>query len=318
MIITVTPNPSIDRAYQVPALRIGEVNRAGSTHVDAGGKGINISRALSNNDIPTTAVFPCGGADGLQLVALLDADRLSTVPVPVSDAIRSNITLVDEAGITTKVNAPGPTVSEDEVEALLAAVDRTASTGSGWLVGAGSLPAGAPVDFYVRLAAIARKYGLPLALDTSGAPLAAAVAAGGLGLIKPNEEELAELLGQELRTVGEITQGSRHLMASGIDAVLVSLGAGGALLIDQHHTWWAGGPPLVPLSTVGAGDTTLAGFLATTGTSSRQLHEAVVWGRAAVLLPGTAAPHPRHLDRGAVTVVADPSPRLTLKELCQP
>jgi len=315
MIVTVTPNPSIDRAFDLDSLELGGVNRALAVHVDAGGKGINIARALANNRIASTAVFPSGGRDGRLLVETLSAQGVLVHPVPMTGAVRSNITLVEHSGNTTKINAPGPTLSPAESDALLGAADTLIARGASWLVGAGSLPAGAPEDFYLQLAGIARHHGVPFALDSSGPALAAAVGDGGLTVIKPNEHELGELLGVELSTVGEVVEGAHRLLANGIDSVLVSLGANGALLVNSENTWWAGGPALVPLSTVGAGDTTLAGFLSAGGDPPESLRTAVAWGRAAVMLPGSAALSPHHVDVSAVRVVADPDPRLALKEL---
>ncbi|RIJ76956.1 1-phosphofructokinase [Nakamurella silvestris] len=315
MIITVTPNPSIDRAFDLDVLRLGEVNRAENTHFDPGGKGINIARALANNGIATTALFPSGGPDGELLMQTLAGQGVLARPVPIGGAVRSNITLVEGNGSTTKVNAPGPVLTTAEADSLLAAADSLLAAGASWLVGAGSLPSGVREDFYQQLAGIARRHGTRFALDTSGPALAAAVGDGDLAVVKPNEDELAELLGVELSTVGDVIDGAHRLIANGIDSVLVSLGANGALLVTAGRAWWAGGPPLVPLSTVGAGDTTLAGYLATTGDPPECLRTAVAWGRAAVLLPGSAALSPQHVDVSAVRVIADPDPRLALKEL---
>jgi 1-phosphofructokinase len=323
MILTVTPNPSVDRALDVQQLAVGEVNRALRAHLDAGGKGINISRAFVLHGIDTLAVYPAGGPDGSLLTAELTAKDVAVEAVPIEGTIRSNITLVDAAGETTKINAPGPTLSGTEREALLAAVDAHLSADVSWVVGAGSLPAGVDADLYVQVAARATAKGVRFALDTSGAPFAAAAAAGGLTLIKPNEEELGDLLGRELTTVGEVVEGAREVMSGGtagaIDTALVSLGAAGALLVTADHTWWAAGPPLIPLSTVGAGDTTLAGYLSVAADPDHDpadaLRTAIAWGRAAVLLPGSAAPGPDLIDLAAVTVVAEPDPSQPLKEL---
>lgn len=323
MILTVTPNPSVDRALDLQELEVGEVNRALRAHLDAGGKGINISRAFVLNDIATAAVYPAGGPDGSLLTAELGSKGVTVEAVPITGTIRSNITLVDAAGETTKINAPGPTLSADERDSLLAAIDAHLTPDVSWVVGAGSLPAGVGADFYVQVAARATAKGVRFALDTSGEPFAVAVAAGGITLIKPNEEELGDLLGRELTTVGEIVDGAREVMAGGpngvIDTALVSLGAAGALLVTADKTWWAAGPPLVPLSTVGAGDTTLAGYLSVAAAAdhdpSDALRTAIAWGRAAVLLPGSAAPGPEQIDLAAVTVVAEPHPSQPLKEL---
>lgn len=349
MIITVTPNPSLDRTYEATSIELGEVNRAHATHIHAGGKGINVTRALVANGFASVAVFPSGGSDGDRLVADL---RLRGVPVravSVAADTRSNVTLVDATGSTTKINAPGEALTPEAVEALLTelADEITRATGTGLtplVVGAGSLPDGAGTDFYVRVATLAASLGAKTVLDTSGAPLRAAVAAGGLALVKPNDEELAELVGRELTTVAEVVDAAREVMESGIEAVLVSLGAHGALLVTADDHAWAGGDALVPLSTVGAGDTTLAGFLSalaggagaptsadgstapaapTAGPAGQAeplsppdaLVRAVAWGRAAVLLPGSAVPTPADIHPADVTLVTHPPRHIALKEL---
>ncbi len=314
MIVTVTPNPSLDRALDVEQLVIGEVNRAHAVHVDAGGKGINVARALVAQGIEALAVLPVGGPDGARLVGLLAGQQVPTVPVPVRGDTRSNVTLVDALGATTKVNAPGAPLTPDEVDAVLEAVEERLADRPAAVVGAGSLPIGAGETFFVRLAAIARRHGVPAVLDTSGVPLELAVRSGGLNLIKPNELELAELVGRELVTVGDALGAAREVIAAGTRAVLVSLGASGALLATADRSWWAGGAPLMPASTVGAGDTTLAGYLAATGDLGGRLRVAVAWGRAAVLLPGTRVPTAADIDLAAVRLVAEPDPHIPLKE----
>ncbi|MCL3859959.1 1-phosphofructokinase family hexose kinase [Actinotalea sp. K2] len=314
MIITVTPNPSLDRAFDLASLEVGEVNRAIGVHVHAGGKGINVSRALSRQGIATLAVLPVGGPDGAQLLDELAAQEVPTHAVPISGATRSNVTLVDGAGVTTKVNAPGPGLTPHEVDALLEAIDAELVRGPRWVVAAGSLPEGAP-DLFARLLEVARRRGVRLALDTSGAPLRDATRAGGIGVAKPNDEELSELVGSRLETVGEVRDAAHELIAAGTASVLVSLGVHGALLVEKGGCWWAGAPALVPLSTVGAGDVTLAGYLAVEGPGPDRLRRAVAWGRAAVLLPGSDVPHPSQTELAAVTVVDSPDPHTPLKEL---
>lgn len=322
MIVTLTPSPSLDRTLELDHLVRGEVLRASAAYVHAGGKGINVTRALVHHGVASCAVVPVGGAEGARLVALLDERGVPVRAVPVTGATRTNITLAETDGTTTKVNAPGPALSADEVDALLAALEATlgeavaaAPDASHALVAAGSLPRGAGDDLFVHVAAIARLHGVPFSLDTSGEPLRRAVAAGGLDLAKPNDDELAELVGRALPTVGDLVAAAREVVAAGTRQVLVSLGAHGALLVTAHESWWAGGPPLVPLSTVGAGDTTLAGFLSAPGPAPERLRTAVAWGRAAVRTPGTAVPDPSDIDTGAVRVVAEPDPHLSPKEL---
>lgn len=332
MIVTITPNPSLDRTLEVQVLEPGEVNRAHATHLDAGGKGINVTRALAADGYASVAVFPSGGSDGDRLVAELHAVGVAARPVDTGTDTRSNITVVDGRGATTKINAPGGALTEAAAQALLDAladeVSRATDAGERVLVvGAGSLPTGAGDDFYVRVAQVAARFGAPTVLDTSGAPLRAAVAAGGLTLVKPNEEELAELVGRPLTTVGAVVDAAHQVMESGVTAVLVSLGAHGALLVAPGTVLWAGGPALVPASTVGAGDVTLAGFLSAlvgsphgpasldAETAADALRRAVAWGRAAVLLPGSAVPGPHDIHLDDVETTSEPSRHIALKEL---
>ena len=340
-VLTITPNPSLDRTLRVPRLDVGEVLRATATRKDAGGKGINVSRALQAHGVPTVAVFPVGGGDGAQLGELLAEPGVATVAVPVRGETRSNVTVVDDDGRTTKLNAPGVALHPAEVDALLGAVagllaEHTAHPHAAppTVVGAGSLPAGAGDDFYVRLGVVCAAAGARLVLDTSGAPLARAVEAGAASLVKPNDDELAELVGRPLRTVGDVVRAAREVIGAGADEVLVSLGAHGALLVTPARSWWAGGAALTPRSTVGAGDVTLAGFLAARGAlpsaqrgaaqggtdpcgadPSAALRAAVSWGRAAVLLPGSAVPTPTQIHLDDVRVVADPHPTTAVEEL---
>lgn len=314
-VVTLTPNPSLDRALDLDVLLPGEVNRAVGTHQHPGGKAINVSRALAVHGVATCAVLPSGGADGAQLVALLASQGVAARPVPVAGDTRSNITLTESSGATTKINAPGPALSAAEVDALLAAVEAEVLAGATAVVAAGSLPAGVDDAFFTRVADLGARHGVPVVLDTSGEPLATAVRHGGLALVKPNDEELAELAGRDLVTVGDVLAAACAVRAAGTRAVLVSLGAHGALLATDDGSWWAGGAPLVPVSTVGAGDSTLAGYLAAPGAPAERLRRAVAWGRAAVLLPGTEAPCPADVRPDEVVVVADPDPALALKEL---
>ncbi|PZR54920.1 1-phosphofructokinase [Xylanimonas oleitrophica] len=317
MIVTVTPNPSLDRTFDVGALHVGEVNRALDTHVHPGGKGINVSRALARHGVATRAVLPTGGADGVELAHLLGGLGIASRAVPVREATRSNVAVVDAAGTTTKVNAAGPALDPAEAAALVAAVEAELEAGAAWLVLAGSLPRAGGDDLYLRLIDAAGARGVPAAVDASGAALHAVADHGGAALLKPNLEELEDLLGAAPRTVGEIVDGARAVLARGHGQALVSLGADGALLVTPDACWWAGGPPLVPRSTVGAGDCTLAGFLAAHGDVLERLRTAVAWGRAAVALPGSAAPGPEDVDLTAVRAVAEPPAHLHPAELLE-
>lgn len=297
MIVTLTPNPSIDRAVLVPALLRGEVHRAGTSRIDPGGKGVNVARALTAQGDESVAVLPSGGPEGHLLEELLDAAGVTYAPVPVRGSVRMNISVLEPDGTTTKLNEPGPQLSPTEVDALLDATIARAEDAS-WVVGCGSLPPGAPTDLYAVLIGRARERGARVAIDSSGAPFAAAVAAKPT-LVKPNHEELAELVAHDLPTLGHVRDAARELVAGGIEVVAVSLGGDGALLVTADECAHARATITAPLSTVGAGDCMLAGLLHGLSTGQEPtaaLVAGVTWGAAAVTLPGSRVPAPADLD----------------------
>lgn len=304
MIVTLTPNPSIDRTITFDAIRIGEVQRATSSRIDPGGKGINVSRVLSAHGADTVAVLPVGGPEGRLLAALLDLADVAHHDVPISGSARMNIAAVTPDGTTTKLNEAGPTVSPAEVEAMLGAVV-AASGRAGWVIGCGSLPPGAPEQLYADLVSRVRHVGSRVAIDSSGASFAAAVAARP-SLIKPNHEELAELIGRPLPTLRDVVDAAGELLSQGIATVVVSLGADGAIALDSSspEVIWAKATVDRPLSTVGAGDCLLGGVLLGLDRGEDLLSalcRGVAWGAAAVSLPGSRVPGPADTSRIHVT-----------------
>jgi 1-phosphofructokinase len=300
MIVTVTPNPSVDRTLEVARIERGAVLRATSTRIDAGGKGVNVTRALVANGHASLAVLPLGGGDGAVLSRLLVEGAIPHHTVATAGGTRSNITLSEPDGTVTKVNAPGAPLVPEELEALVDAAI-IAMRGAAWLVGCGSLPDGAPAGIYATLVEHARGAGLRAAVDTSGAPLAAALAARP-DVIKPNLAELAELAGRPLATVDDVIAAADAARAAGAAAVVVSIGARGALLVDGSEPVLAVPPAVAARSDVGAGDSLLAGFLAAGGAGADALRAGVAWAAAAVALPGTEVPGPGAIDIGAVAV----------------
>jgi 1-phosphofructokinase len=306
VIATLTPNPSLDLTYELDGLERGEVQRAAAVSVEAGGKGVNVSRNLVANGAVSRAVAPVGGPSGEQFLSLLEGSGIELVRVSVDEPVRMNASLIERDGVVTKVNAPGPWLSGAEVERLLSETV-SAARGAAWIALCGSLPPGAPVDLYARAVALAHDSGCRVAVDGSGPPLAAALEAGP-DLIKPNLEELSELVGRRLVSFGEVLAAAREVRARGAGAVLVSLGADGAVLLDEEGALHAASPSFTPRSTVGAGDALLAGFLfAAEDKEARdaRLAEAVAWGAAAARLPGSRGPAPGDLDREAVSLGPD-------------
>ncbi|RKE62606.1 1-phosphofructokinase [Dietzia kunjamensis] len=303
MIVTLTMNPSVDRTAQLPApLTVGGVNRIAAVDDSPGGKGVNVARVLAGGGVRGQAVFPAPADD--PFVAMCAGAGVATSVVPAHGAVRINLTLADPAGTTTKINAPGPELDS-------AAIDRARSTvaalagDAAWVVLCGSLPRGVPDDFYADLVGALRPAGARLAVDTSDAPLAALAARlpdAAPDLVKPNGEELGQLAGvdgselERRAAAGDTTpvvDAARALRARGVGAALVTLGGAGAVLVDDDEAWYANTPPVQVRSTVGAGDSALAGYLLA---ESRGLppRDRLLWavnhGSVAASLPGTGLP----------------------------
>ncbi|WP_309237589.1 hexose kinase, partial [Actinomadura sp. BRA 177] len=242
-----TLNPSLDRTIEVDVLTRGAVIRARSARLDPGGKGVNVSRALIANGVAATAVVAVGGADGDQLHRLLTVEAMPVRAVRVAGRTRSNVTIVEPGGVDTKLNEPGGPLSAAELDEIAAAVEAAVAASAGgasWVVGCGSLPPGVPDDTYAALCRRFAPDGIRVAVDSSGPALRAAVAAGP-DLIKPNREELAEAVGGPVDTVADVVEAAGELRARGARAVLVSLGAEGAVPGDDGGVL-TGGPLYTP------------------------------------------------------------------------
>jgi 1-phosphofructokinase len=296
VIVTVTPNPSIDRTLEIDRLERGALIRARRSTAEAAGKGVNVSCALTTQGVATVAALPLAEDSAATYLGLL-AGATPIAPVPIAGSIRINVSLVEADGTVTKVNEPGPVLGAGDVEALLSAVEKIPD--AAWILGCGSLPPGAPGDFYARLAAL----GSPerrVAVDASGPSLRAA-ASTGVALIKPNRAELEELVGRRLATMGDVVAAAKELIGRGCDSVLVSLGADGAVYVDAAVASHAEARIEDIVNTVGAGDALLAGFVAAGG-GNAGLATAIAWSVAAVRSPGTRMCPVTAADRAAVVV----------------
>lgn len=312
MIVTVTLNPSLDRSIEVSALTRGAMVRATSTRLDPGGKGVNVARALAAHGERVCAVLPQGGAEGAQLTSLLLADGLDVSSVLVAGPTRSNVSLVEPDGTVTKVNEPGSPLTADDVEGLLKAA-LVAGAEASWVVACGSLPPGVQSDVYARLCRELSGTGARVAVDSSGAALEHAVAARP-DLVKPNRDELAQQVGRSLQTLGDVREAAERVRDAGAAAVLASLGADGALLVDANGCVHGEAPVAQPRSSVGAGDAMLAGFLCAGGRGSAALASALAWGAAAVGLPGSRMPRPDDVRSAGVVLHEHPDFARTLRE----
>lgn len=313
MIITLTPNPSIDRTVQLDGpLERGAVQRALGETTHPGGKGVNISRGAVSADLATVAVLPARVDD--PLVLDLHAAGIACRPVPLRGDVRVNIALVEPDGTTTKVNSPGAAVDGDTLAALETALVEAseAAPADHWLVLAGSLPPGAPAGWYAEVVARLRAGGRRVAVDTSDAPLAALVEqlpASAPTVMKPNGAELASLTGGDADVLEAdpvaAAGAAASLVGRGVEAVLATLGPHGAVLVTAAGTWHATPPPVTVLSTVGAGDSSLLGYLLgdVRGLPPEEcLRLAVAYGAAAAGLAGTGIPSPDQLRTDLVAV----------------
>ena len=310
-IVTVTANPSLDRTITLDTpLQPGAVQAAASSREDAGGKGINVARVVAAAGIETLAVLPLAEDD--PFAAALRASHVPSRLVDVVGHVRANVTITDPDGVTTKLNLPGATLSPADVAELVRSVVE-ASEGANWLVLAGSLPPGAGDRLYVDISrAVRARWGAAsprIAVDTSGAALRAVVDEASPDLIKPNDEELAELVGVALESGSDLAAAvlpvARALVPAKVAAALVTLGAAGAVLVNADGAWQATPPHIRVVSTVGAGDSSLAGYVLADvdgDDPAGRLRRSVKYGAAAASLPGTQAPTPDDLPEGEVIV----------------
>ncbi len=257
-ILTVTLNPALDLTVQLPALRLGEVNRSDNLQVHAAGKGLNVAQVLADLGHQLTVTGFLGEANAQPFEQLFAARGFADEFVRVAGETRSNIKLAEADGRITDVNGPGLEVGAAQRDELLARLERLVP-GHGLVVMAGSLPRGVEVPWFVELLQRLARLGARVALDTSGAALREGLALSPW-LIKPNEEELAQARGLDPADARALADEARRLNAR-IEHVVMSQGAAGVSWFSPAAAWHAQPPKVRVVSTVGAGDSLLAGML---------------------------------------------------------
>jgi 1-phosphofructokinase len=308
MIVTITLNPSLDRTLHLRSLRRGEVHRAELSTTDPGGKGVNVARCLNAHGDEVVAVLPVGGATGAAMAALLDEAKVTHDLVQHDGRTRTNVSIVEPDGTTTKLNEPGHPLSDAELATLVEVVTRRVGPGD-WVVTAGSLPGGQDPRTYVVIGEAVRARGARWAVDTSGPALPASLEARP-DLVKPNLHELEAAVGQRLSTMDAVVHAGRTLVTRGVATVLCSLGAAGAVLVGPDVALHAKSPAVRVRNTVGAGDSLLAGYLhglLESDSVDQALRAGVAWAAAAVSTPGTGVPTPDlvRLDQVQVSPATD-------------
>lgn len=284
LIITVTFNPALDKSCSVEKLVPEQKLECTGVKSEPGGGGINVSRGLRRLGTSSQAVFPIGGEAGQTLLESLRLEGIQCKPVMVKNSTRENlIVLESSSGKEFRFGMPGPKLYLNEEKDILTVVKRL-SKGSGYIVASGSVPPGSDYDIFARVAFIANKTGFRFIADTSGQALKEVVDEG-VYLLKPNLRELSQLAGVESLDRKLIDDAARELIGKGkCEVVVVSLGADGAYLVTQDISEHFEAPQVKKLSTVGAGDSMVAGMIHALS-KGENIHHVVRMGIAC----GTAA-----------------------------
>ena len=266
MIYTLTLNPALDYVMRLPSVKEGATNRAVSTDLQFGGKGVNVSLVLSALGVENTALGFAAGFTGAALTAFLTERGIRADFIPLPEGLtRINVKLKTPEGLhpETEINAAGPNIPADCMDALYRKLDALAEGDT--LVLAGSIPSSLPKDTYRAIMERLAGRGSRFVVDAEGALLTETLPFRPF-LIKPNRAELEGIMGRELPTDNDLKEAAAELQKRGAVNVLVSLGGDGALLLDENGEYHrAKALPIVPVNTVGAGDSAVAGFLAGVG-----------------------------------------------------
>ncbi|WP_378956562.1 1-phosphofructokinase [Pelosinus sp. sgz500959] len=290
MIITVTLNPAVDKTVEINNVQINSVNRVSSIRLDAGGKGINVSKIILSLRGQSKALGFLGGRAGTFIKNYLDEMHIDNDFVMVNGETRTNLKIVDPMQHTnTDINEMGPQITPKDIEEiekqLLQSVNDKAI-----IVFSGSVPPNIEPNIYQKWINQVKEKGGKSILDADGEIMRLGIAAGPY-LIKPNIHELERLLGRKITTIDEVIKASRSLMQEyGIEVVVVSMGGDGALFLNKEVTILAEGLVVEVKSTVGAGDSMVAALayaLDNGETFEKSVTLAVAAGTANVMTHGT-------------------------------
>ena len=309
MIVTVTLNAAIDRTLTVPNFQLGHRHRASQGLTLAGGKGINVARALKRLDVPVVATGLAGGRTGTRIVEELTSEAILNDFVRIADESRTSSAVVDPtAGTYTEINEWGPHVEPDELAMLLEKISYLAR-GADMVVFAGTLPRGVEDSFYAEAIRDLNRRNVPAVLDSEGPPLRLGVEAEAF-LVTPNQREAEGLVGQEFGDDEDYTMALDRIADMGARNVLITSDTRsfGLFRADRKRTSFrADAPNVEPVSAVGSGDVLLAAFLAARLAEKpleEALRAAVAAGAASTLEVGAGRFEPREASklRSAVDV----------------
>jgi 6-phosphofructokinase 2 len=288
MIATITLNPCLDRTITVHGLKLDEVNRWSISRIYAGGKGIDVSRAIHEMHDRTIAYGFIGGHAGRELEILLDEEGVLFSFTPIKQETRTNVIITDtKTSRQTRIDAPGPRISKRELERFYRKMRRVYPRPDLLVVG-GSIPPGVPANIYHDIITEARSYGVRTILDSEGVWLEEGIKASPY-LVKPNVHEAEQLLKRELPTEEAVIEAALSLVEMGVDIAVISRGEDGIIAAIKKRIVKAVAPSVKVRSAVGAGDCIIAG-LALKLVDEKPLVEAcrlaAAMGAAAVMRPG--------------------------------
>ncbi len=289
-IITVTVSPCIDISTSVPELIPDKKLHCGIVKKEPGGGGINVSRVINRLGAATTAIYLAGGYTGSRFSSMLQDENVSSIAINTKNDTRENFVVAEKAtGRQYRFGMPGPLINKEEWMQCLDVIASLKDVEC--IVASGSITAGVPESFFAKIASLAKQKNVPLFLDTAGEALKAALGEG-VYMIKPNLGELASLAGKkELDKESAIDASKQLIKTNQCELVLVSMGANGALLVTADESFHIKAPAVKIKSTVGAGDSMMAGFVMALSEkkSFREcLQFAVACGTAATMKDGTA------------------------------
>ena len=282
-IITITFNPAIDKSTTVPALIPEKKLKCTKPVYEPGGGGINVARAIKKLGGTATAIYMAGGYTGKAFTQLLNKEGIDLIVAEIKENTRENLIVYETStNQQYRFGMPGPSILEHEWQQCLAQIENIKE--ADFIIVSGALPQGIPLAVYSKIGSIARSINAKLIVDTSGEALMEAVQAG-LYLIKPNLAELSSLLGKEGLNIERVDEAAREVINKGkCEVVVVSMGAAGAMLVTRNLAMHIMPPAVKIKSTVGAGDSMLAGIVLSLA-QNKSIEEAAQYGVAC----GTAA-----------------------------
>ena len=287
LILTVTPNPAIDRIVLADKLAFEDTTSILSTTESAGGRGLNASRVLQRFGVETLAIFPAGEDSGGRMLEMLAESGFPAEIVPVSGTLRTNLIITDRQGLTVKLNEPGEPLTDEELDRLEKAVERRLP-GASWLLLCGSLPPGVKAELYCRLIRLAKEHGVKTLLDTDEENLRESLEEQPT-VVAPNQQEAEGLVSKALILRQHFREAVDRMLAMGAQSVLLTLGSRGAVAGAGGKFYEAIPPRVDAISPIGSGDAVNAAFVWARDQGA-EFAEAVRWGVAAgtasSLLPG--------------------------------